>query len=193
MIGGRHTIVVVLTCAVAMLASRSDASAETPSTAWLDAAREGDTATLRKLAGKRPARLVDTADASGYTALILASYHGRVATVAWLLANRASTCSTDTRGFTALMGAVFRGHEAIVKQLGSRRCGADFVTPTGQTPLMLASLFGRTAIVQLLLAAGADPTRKDSSGSDARSLAETQGNEPLVAILAKAIASRNGR
>ena len=158
--------------------------------AWFDAARDGDLAQLRKLAGPRPAALVDRANADGYTALILASYHDRRDTVAWLLRVHASTCLTDARGYTALMGAVFRGHTAIVEALARRPCGADFVTTAGQTPLMLAALFGRTDIARSLLAAGADPRRRDAMSHDARSLAAGQGNDALVALLDEAVRAR---
>jgi uncharacterized protein len=157
--------------------------------AWFEAARDGDVAVLRSLAAGQPG-LVDSADGDGYTALILASYHDRRAAVTWLVNAKASTCRTDARGYTALMGAVFRGHAAIVAVLSRRSCGADFVTGAGQTPLMLAALFGRTEIARRLLAAGADPRRRDALDNDARSLAAGQGNTALVAILDDALRAR---
>ena len=187
MIAYRLALAVAL--AAVALASRP-ARAEPVPAAWFDAARDGDLATIRKLAGARPAALVDDADANGYTALILASYHDRRAVVAWLLTARASSCQTDKRGYTALMGAVFRGHSAIVTALARRPCGADFVTASGQTPLMLAAMLGRLDIVKQLLAAGADPRRRDSLDNDARSLAVAQGHQAIVAVLDDALRAR---
>lgn len=160
---------------------------------WFEAARQGDLAALRRAlpAASKPSRgkapsaagPIDAADASGYTALILAAYHDHREVVRWLLARGANTCAADRRGFTALMGATFRGHAKVVDLLTTRPCGADHVTASGQTPLMLAALFGRTEIARALLAAGADPSRQDGLGNQARSLAEGQGNAEMIKLL----------
>ena len=179
--------------AVALLvvvALASTAAAEGKQTAWFDAAREGNVAALKAAAGKRPAAVIDTVDASGYSALILAAYHDGDAAVAWLVARGANTCVADKRGYTALMGAVFRGHDRIVDRLAKLPCGADHVTASGQTPLMLAALFGRADAVTKLLAAGADPTRADANGFTARSLASGQSNDEIVALLDRALAKK---
>ena len=72
---------------------------------------------------------------------------------------------------------------ALVDLLAARPCGADHVTPAGQTPLMLAALFGRAEIARALLSAGADPSRRDELGNDARSLADGQGHAEIVRLI----------
>lgn len=162
--------------------------------AWFEAARQGEVAALRRAVARLPkaklAAALDRADASGYTALILAVYHDHGEAARWLLARGASTCAVDRRGFTALMGAVFRGHAALVDLLSTRPCGADHVTPAGQTPLMLAALFGRTEIARALLRAGADPSHRDELGNDARSLADGQGHAEIVRLIDERMRSR---
>lgn len=160
---------------------------------WFDAARDGDVAALKTIAGHRVKQVVNAVDDSGYSALILAAYHDQLPTVRWLVAHGASTCVADHRGFTALMGAVFRGHDRIVAVLAGKPCGADHVTAVGQTPLMLAALFGRAGLVRRLLDAGADPSRRDGNGSDARALAAAQGNDEIVTLLDAAAAARTRR
>lgn len=145
-----------------------------------DAARSGDQNTLNTLLDKGAD--INAPNASGYTPLILAAYRGQVETVQFLLDKGADACLGDGRGNTALMGAIFQGDEAVTKVLLTV-CPVEQVNNMGQTPLMYAALFGRTAIAQLLLDKGADPNTRDLGGNTAVSLAMSQGNAAMAALL----------
>lgn len=60
---------------------------------------------------------LNTVDDKGYTALILAAYHGQGPAVEQLLAAGADACVQDKRGNTALMGAIFKGELSIARRL----------------------------------------------------------------------------
>jgi ankyrin repeat protein len=152
---------------------------------YFDAARGGNHAVLQTFyeAGLD----VNVADEKGYTALILAAYHGHSDTVTYLIEQaNANPCQEDARGNTALMGAIFKGHVRVAKQLMFADCDIDETNAQGQTALMFASLFDRTDIVQSLLSKGANPLHKDKSGNSVADIALSQGNYALAERLSKA-------
>lgn len=123
-------------------------------------------------------------DKSGYTALILACYHGYEEAVEVLLKLGAAVDQADgARGNTALMGAAFKGLADIVETLLEAGAHPDAVNKAGQTALMFAALFGRSAIVDQLIARGADPHLVDATGNSAVSVARAQANDLMVARL----------
>ena len=123
-------------------------------------------------------------DGSGYTALILASYHGHEEAAGTLLEHGAAVDQADqARGNTALMGAAFKGLTGVSERLLGAGADPDVVNKAGQTALMIAALFGRSAIVDQLVARGADPCLADAAGNSAVSVAAAQGNELMVARL----------
>lgn len=137
-----------------------------------DAARAGD---IEIVAGLAKAGVsLEAADAKGYTPLILASYHGQLALVEWLLSQKVDPCRGDARGNTALMGAAFKGHEALVTLLLAQKCPVDQANAVGQTALMFSALMGNKA-ASLLLKQGASTEKRDDSGKTAAEWAETQG------------------
>ena len=107
----------------------------------------------------------------GYTALILAAYHGRGEAVALLMRSGADPCAKDDRGNIALTGAIFKGEFAIAKVLLGSPCKVDERNNAGQTPAMYAALFQRTDILQALKERGANMDATDSAGNSPNSLA----------------------
>jgi ankyrin repeat protein len=137
-----------------------------------DAARAGDLELIQGLlAAGAP---LESTDKKGYSALILAAYHGHADAVDALLAAGADACHPDARGNTAMMGAAFKGYEGIVARLSRERCAIDQSNASGKTALMFASLVGKTGIVQLLERRGADSERRDETGRTAEDWARTQ-------------------
>lgn len=98
----------------APVATKAPAAAATPAqiktqlqTYFFDAAREGRQDMLGEFI--RSHYDLNTRDEKGYTALILAAYHGQTPAVEQLLQAGADPCAQDKRGNTALMGAIFKG------------------------------------------------------------------------------------
>jgi ankyrin repeat protein len=87
-------------------------------TYYFDAARSGNTSMLREFSAA--GYDLNTRDEKGYTALILAAYHGQAAAVKLLLDAGADPCAEDKRGNTALMGAILRSRGAWWRQSASR-------------------------------------------------------------------------
>jgi ankyrin repeat protein len=126
-------------------------------------------------------------DPGGYTALILASYHGSLQTTQALLEAGAAVDAPDlTRGNTALMGVAFKGFGEIARCLLAAGADLDRRNRAGQTALMMAALFGHGAIVEELIASGASPDLVDIAGNSARSVAATQRNDAMILLLGAA-------
>ncbi|QHG88684.1 ankyrin repeat domain-containing protein [Xanthomonas cucurbitae] len=135
---------------------------------FFDAAREGRQDMLAEFI--RSHYDLNTRDDKGYTALILAAYHGQRPAVEQLLSAGADPCAQDKRGNTALMGAIFKGELAIAKRLMQADCAPDQRNNAGQTAAMYAALFQRTDVLKDLAAKGADLSLKDGQGNDVTQL-----------------------
>lgn len=135
---------------------------------YFEAARQGSTDRLAVFIDAH--YNLDTRDDNGYTALIIAAYHGQKAAVEQLLQAGADPCSQDNRGNTALMGAIFKGELTIAHRLIQADCAVDESNHSGQTAAMYAALFQRKDILRALTAKGADLDAHDILGNDARSL-----------------------
>ncbi|WP_035340152.1 MULTISPECIES: ankyrin repeat domain-containing protein [Dickeya] len=135
-----------------------------------DAARSGNNAMIEEFihAGYN----LNTPDEKGYTAVILAAYHGRDDTLALLLANGADPCQQDKRGNSALMGAVFKGELKIAQRLMAAKCNPNLRNHAGQTAAMYASLFQRSEILSALQEKGADMNATDAFGNSVQTLAQ---------------------
>ena len=154
---------------------------------WFDAARSGADDVIPALlhAGVD----IETRDARGHTALVVASYNGQASTTALLLARGAAVDGAgDERGNTALMGVSFKGYAEIARTLIDAGAEVDRRNGVGQTALMMAALFGKTDIVDMLIAAGADVDAVDAAGNSARSVALAQGNAEMADYLGRAAA-----
>ncbi len=136
---------------------------------YFDAARSGDLAMLDEFIGA--GYDLDTRDGKGYTALILAAYHGHATAVEQLLAAGADPCAQDHRGNTALMGAIFKGEVAIARRLLRADCAPDQRNNAGQTAAMYAALFRRKEVLESLRARGADMRAEDGAGNSPERLA----------------------
>ncbi|MEA9561062.1 ankyrin repeat domain-containing protein [Xanthomonas campestris] len=159
----------------APVAAKAPTAAATPAqiktqlqTYFFDAAREGRQDMLGEFI--RSHYDLNTRDEKGYTALILAAYHGQGPAVEQLLQAGADPCAQDKRGNTALMGAIFKGELAIAKRLMQADCAPDQRNNAGQTAAMYAALFQRTDVLKDLAAKGADLSIKDAQGNEVAKL-----------------------
>src|ERR1700737_3563298 len=128
----------------------------------------------------------DERDSHGYTALILAAYNGKAATVDFLIQQGANACATDAKGNSSLMGVAFKGETAIAQRLIAAHCDVNARNNAGQTALMMAAMFGQTDVVKLLLMNGANPELRDQAGNTAVSLAQQQANPQMITLLTQA-------
>jgi ankyrin repeat protein len=119
---------------------------------------------------------LNTRTEQGYTALILAAYHGHLDIVEQLIKAGADPCAQDKRGNTALMGALFKGELSIARRLMKASCKPDQRNNAGQTAAMYAALFGRTEVLKELQKQGADLDTEDAAGNSARTLANGRIN-----------------
>lgn len=139
-----------------------------------EAARTGDGGVIDSfIAGKYN---LNVQDAHGYTAVILAAYHGHQASVENLLNAGADPCLRDKRGNTALMGAIFKGEVKIARQLIAAKCNPDTRNNAGQTAAMYAALFQRHALLEQLKVKGADMQATDANGNNVAALARGEIN-----------------
>lgn len=110
----------------------------------MDAAREGDSATLsRYLDAGVPATLTNSA---GDSLLMLAAYNGHAAVVRDLLARGVDADAANDRGQTPLAGAVFKGYDDVVQVLLEAGADPDAGTPSARAA---AEMFGRTEMLRL--------------------------------------------
>jgi ankyrin repeat protein len=156
----------------------------------VDAAREGNGATVRTLIAKQ-ANVNDTAR-DGSTALLWAAYHADLATVQALIAAGATTNTPNKYGVTPLLQASRTGATPVIQAL--LRAGADpkLTHPEGETPLMAASYSGSLDAVKLLLEAGAEVNATDKyQKQTALMWAATEGHTEIVETLLAAGADPN--
>lgn len=147
---------------------------------WFDAARAGRADITDALL--KAGFPVNSRTGSGYTALVLATYHGDLDEVTLLLNAGADPCISDNSGNTALMGALFKGEMPVARHLLDL-CPIDLTNNAGQTALSFAALFGRLDILPELVRRGANPEHLDAKGNTAKMIVQQQGNDQAVAAL----------
>ncbi|QCR10320.1 ankyrin repeat domain-containing protein [Brenneria rubrifaciens] len=141
---------------------------QTLNTYLWDAAREGNLDIINTFIASK--YNLNVADEKGYTAVILAAYHGHDTAVETLLKGGADPCIRDKRGNSALMGAVFKGEVKIARRLIAAECNPDERNNAGQTAAMFASLFQREELLKALKAKGADMQAVDAKGNSVKTL-----------------------
>eukprot|EP01046_Picozoa_sp_COSAG06_P003785 COSAG06_NODE_151_length_21964_cov_95.963961_10_plen_213_part_00 len=87
------------------------------------------------------------------------------------------------RGQRAVAIASERGHKDVVAFLGSRGADVNAVDDSQDTPLHRAVSTGKASVCTTLLALGADPAAKSSSGKTALDMARDMNNTECVAVL----------
>lgn len=108
----------------------------------MDLAREGKTRELLEFLDHGLA--VDTRDAQGNTALMLAAYHGHAATVGALIARGADVDLRNERDQAPVAGALFKGEEEVVRLLVNAGADLDAGTPSAR---VTAQMFGQHHLI----------------------------------------------
>lgn len=126
---------------------------------------------------------VDDADASGLTALHIASYLGHERVVAALIARGANMESKEQDGYTPLMMAANSGSAGAVRVLLGHGAQPNATDSQGATPIMFAAQHDNPELVALLLAEGADPNVTASHGLSAIDLATQNGHDNIALLM----------
>ncbi len=140
--------------------------------ALLVAAREGSLKVAQFLVSQRNVQ-VDTPNAAGETALMLAAIKGHLPLVRALIGRGAAV---NKPGWTPLHYAASHPEPVakdIVALLLEHHAYIDAESPNGTTPLMMAARYGHGAAVELLLEEGADPAVRNSMGMAALDFAQS--------------------
>ena len=122
--------------------------------AFVDAATQGDEATVRRVLLSRSVDPNVLDPKSGGTALMGAAFLGHASVVTLLLGDdRVDPNIAGRKGFTALMWAAGKGHDSVVKVLlADGRVDPDLTSQHGRTAITYASLNRHDSVVKLLLA-----------------------------------------
>lgn len=175
-----------LTIAIAVLAMAAPASAQlgTDGEKFVTMVREGDNNGALALLQSKPI-IIDSTDARGDTALLVAVRGRDSAWTAHLLQSGADPNIAARNGDTPLIAAARAGFADAIRWLIGVGAKVDSANRKGETALIVAVQQRHTPLVRLLLAAGADPDRTDTAaGFSARDYArrDTRFPELLAAI-----------
>ncbi len=129
-----------------------------------------------------PAIEIDALNKAGESALMMAALKGELTGTRLLLERGAKV---NQAGWSALHYAATGTEPALVRLLLDKGADVNAASPNGSTPLMMAAQYGSEDSVKLLLAAGADPKRRNQRDLGAAHFARLAGREPLAAALEK--------
>lgn len=147
-----------------------------------EAAESGDLSRLRMLILEREVH-IDAEDKHSMTLLQIASRHGRLPIVEFLIENGAAVNKTELDDRTALHFAVIRGHLTIVRFLLENGADANARKALGLTPLHVLAQTSHTELLPLLLEHGADIEAPDERGDTPLDWAITYGTGVLMKAL----------
>ncbi len=128
---------------------------------------------------------INTSDASGRTALMIAAENGHQEAVKFLLGRKADTTRRNNEGHTALSFAAHAGSIECALLLVSSGALVNVASNDGNTPLMLAVDADAADVVALLLGHRADVTPMNKAGNSALALAVKRNNSVIVKTLLK--------
>ena len=129
-----------------------------------------------------PAIQIDALNQAGESALMMAALKGEIAGARTLLERGAKV---NQPGWSALHYAATGTEASLVRLLLEKGADVNAASPNGSTPLMMAAQYGSEDSVKLLLAAGADPKRRNQRDLKGSDFARLAGRESLAVSLAK--------
>lgn len=115
-----------------------------------NAARSGDIKYFQAIELSERPKILSLRDSKGYSALMLACYHGQTDLVRTFLEWGADPDDKDFGGNSVLMGATFKSHIDVVKLLLLYGADPGLTNNKGQTASLFAQMFGRTEVLALL-------------------------------------------
>ena len=124
-----------------------------------------------------PGVKLDALNNAGESALMMAALKGELAGARLLLDRGASV---NQAGWSPLHYAATGPEPRLVQLLLEKGADANAASPNASTPLMMAAQYGSEDSVKLLLAAGADPKRRNQRDLRASAFARLAGRESLA-------------
>jgi len=130
---------------------------------FLEAVSQGNINEMDSLLDENGTLLVDinTRNESGDTALMIASDHGNLDIVRWLLSYEEDLSLKDAQGNNALIRAANKGYFDVVEELLNKKANINSSNNDNRTALMNASENGYIRVVKLLIKKGSKITLKD--------------------------------
>jgi ankyrin repeat protein len=173
-VGGHSEAVKIL------LENGADASATDNDglTALMNAAENGNVETLKAIAEhvNNPS-FINHMSNTGFTALIIASAHGHVDAVEYLIGAGANVDAVSDNKVTALMYAAAAGHlDAMKVLIGKGGADLEFKHTNGGTALLEASTAGMYEAIKLLVESGSKIDFMDDDGVNPLMAVAAQGN-----------------
>ena len=146
------------------------------------AAESGNLTELRRLVLERGVH-VDAEDEYSMTLLQVASRHGHLDIVHFLIENNATINATELDDRAALHFAVIRGHTSIVRFLLEHGADVNLRKRLGLTPLHVVAQTPHTDLIEVLLEHGADMEAPDDNSDTPLDWAITFGSGVMVQAL----------
>lgn len=129
----------------------------------------------------QPALKIDSPNAAGETALMLAALRGQGEWVQRLVAKGAAI---NREGWTPLHYAASGGATDVVRWLVEQGAAIDARSPNRSTPLMMAARYGASESVDWLVARGADTRLRNDRDMNAADFARSAGRDSMAQQLA---------
>lgn len=145
---------------------------------FFDAIRNGDVKLVNRLIAEDE-EVLNKANTSGHSPLIIAAYHNQLEIVSLLIEKEVDLNYSFSQG-NALHGACFKGHFEVAKRLVISGIEINSKDENGSTPIIYATLFRHEKLAEFLFKNGANPTLKDNTGDSAVDYAKSLGLENLV-------------
>jgi ankyrin repeat protein len=162
----------VAAVALCVSASAVAQSLTAPGFDFIEAVKKRDGNKATSMLDTQPSGLVNTKDADGNTALLIAINRDDEQWTGFLLNKGADPNIAGKGGDTPLIAASRIGFEQAVEWLLGVGARVDGTNRMGETPLIIAVQQRQTPIVRALLNAGANPDRTDAAaGFSARDYA----------------------
>ena len=146
------------------------------------AAESGNLPELRRLIMERGVH-VDAEDRYSMTLLQIASRHGHLNIVHFLIENNATVNATELDDRAALHFAVIRGHTSIARFLLEHGADVNLRKRLGLTPLHVVAQTSQIDLVEVLLEHGAEMEAPDDSFNTPLDWAITFGSGVMVQAL----------
>ena len=151
----------------------------------LDAARDGDTASVRRLLAADPT-LVSATSESEKTPLHFAAQGGQLEMAELLISKGAKADAANVAGETPLHYAAALGHNDVVRLLVVHRAELAAANIDRNTPLHYAAFGGQADTAKLLLDLGAHVNATNHYGYTALDLADTNQQKETCQLLTSA-------